>query len=859
MDLKCNLNLKRNSLKKFRLEEETVAPATAKPGRILFSGGSMSVCKERSSGVAKWLPLTNQAEAVQKVVAAAATSWTFVHGYKNTVSVLEVLNDLGEEITPTSIDRTVEGQITVHFATAKKGTLVLGRLVEGQGSVGGGDETDPPPVINIPTFTIVANPTPKTVDRLASKSFTVTYTNRYSFPEDVDFSILGLPADTTAVLSAVESKASKNVNVTVTAGLDATLGPAVLTFRGISRTTNLTFEATLNLIVAEPLLYSFDIDPTSIPLVFPPAVAPYDDDSGIVKVNSTIYPGDPYPMIGFDKPLGFGLRANNTRIGAAQDGQWELTDISAGITATFLNSRDVDGNLIPMSTAGILGDVVNIPGPSTLNSGYETGVSLVLHTDAAIAPGEYTFNIRFTTSVLDYRGVMHPFVINKLGTITITARPDWTVVGLDGWKPVNRVKQTLLTTKLHGELIVDQMVPVAPNKFALVVKGGVQLLDFDPVMETFSETVFCPMQYNNPGDLDYVSPAIQTLDGDKFLLSINNNTFWVVSIVNGVMANLTAKYSIPYSNASVPAAVIISATKFCQLGLDGVLHTFEFTGGAIVERASVVLSGLSSFPEICGRPLVSQNAKPLALTKHVSGFMYAFQLVKGKPITPTIPGDTSEALVAIVMTKVDTSGASPVSIGNTLLTSVMSYADNVEPLYAITLRGDNERLRRALISPDGNKIIFEIHDYYLSASGLVPPGSSVIVIDVSGETPFTNAFYGIEGVNPSLLYSSEGQMDMCWLNNTHFIVQGSYAGRFRIVNATIVAAMLVSELREQGYAARNLLEQHGPALSMTNIYNATRFLQYWCQSAYFRMDNERLVRIVTQGSERALLEVQKMT
>lgn len=142
MEVYGNLDLKNvGSLLQFAigLEAGSTFPADADTivGRIAFFNKRVWIAAELVSGVASWVPLTNEINAFVYVQATTATQWTIVHNLNSGTPVVQIYDETNEQVIPEKVTPTDQNTVVVDFNIAVTGrAIVLHGDVEGNSKLG---------------------------------------------------------------------------------------------------------------------------------------------------------------------------------------------------------------------------------------------------------------------------------------------------------------------------------------------------------------------------------------------------------------------------------------------------------------------------------------------------------------------------------------------------------------------------------------------------------------------------------------------------------------------------------------------------------------------------------------------------
>lgn len=110
-----------------------------KQGRLAFFNSRVWIAVQITSGVATWVPLTNEINAYVHVQAVAATTWTINHNLTSGTPVVSVYDENNLQVIPDEIEPTSQNQVVVYFNAA-----VTGRAIVLTGDFEGVDRGDNP-------------------------------------------------------------------------------------------------------------------------------------------------------------------------------------------------------------------------------------------------------------------------------------------------------------------------------------------------------------------------------------------------------------------------------------------------------------------------------------------------------------------------------------------------------------------------------------------------------------------------------------------------------------------------------------------------------------------------------------------
>lgn len=94
-------------------------------GRLAFFNSRVWIAVEFVSGVATWIPITNEINAWIHVQADASDTWTINHNLQSGTPVVSVYDENNYQVIPDEIEPTSQNQVVVHFNTAVTGRAVV--------------------------------------------------------------------------------------------------------------------------------------------------------------------------------------------------------------------------------------------------------------------------------------------------------------------------------------------------------------------------------------------------------------------------------------------------------------------------------------------------------------------------------------------------------------------------------------------------------------------------------------------------------------------------------------------------------------------------------------------------------------
>lgn len=125
MKILGKLDLGANQLQNFSLEPVTEFPEDSAVGRLIFKDKRVLFCAEIVTGIKVWIPLTKEIDSHVHIQATSASTWTINHTLNTALVMVQVYDNAGLYIVPSSIDTSVKNQVTVVLSSAITGHAVL--------------------------------------------------------------------------------------------------------------------------------------------------------------------------------------------------------------------------------------------------------------------------------------------------------------------------------------------------------------------------------------------------------------------------------------------------------------------------------------------------------------------------------------------------------------------------------------------------------------------------------------------------------------------------------------------------------------------------------------------------------------
>lgn len=125
MKILGKLDLGANQLQNFSLEPVTEFPADSTAGRLIFKDKRVLFCAEIVSGIKVWIPLTKEIDSHVHTHTVSEATWTIIHELNTSLVMVQVYDNNGLWVVPTSIDTSIKNQVTVVLPSAMTGHAVL--------------------------------------------------------------------------------------------------------------------------------------------------------------------------------------------------------------------------------------------------------------------------------------------------------------------------------------------------------------------------------------------------------------------------------------------------------------------------------------------------------------------------------------------------------------------------------------------------------------------------------------------------------------------------------------------------------------------------------------------------------------
>ena len=121
-----HINLQQNQIQQAAFEVETNFPETPVVGRIVFKDKRLYICAEVVTGVAAWIPLTNEINSYIHTEVSASSTWTVVHGLDTTSPIVQVYDANGQTmVIPDAINIIDNNQVTIDLGAVMAGRAVV--------------------------------------------------------------------------------------------------------------------------------------------------------------------------------------------------------------------------------------------------------------------------------------------------------------------------------------------------------------------------------------------------------------------------------------------------------------------------------------------------------------------------------------------------------------------------------------------------------------------------------------------------------------------------------------------------------------------------------------------------------------
>lgn len=119
------LDLAKNLLKNFKLEQLSNFPSDATPGTFIFKDKRVMVCVELDNSVPIWVPLTQEIATYIHDQPTNASTWVISHDFNAAIVMVQVFDEFNKMVIPNEIDCSVENQVTIYFSSASRGKAVI--------------------------------------------------------------------------------------------------------------------------------------------------------------------------------------------------------------------------------------------------------------------------------------------------------------------------------------------------------------------------------------------------------------------------------------------------------------------------------------------------------------------------------------------------------------------------------------------------------------------------------------------------------------------------------------------------------------------------------------------------------------
>lgn len=120
-----NLDLTNNNLLQFGIGVESSFPATASPGRIVFSNKKLYICIEIANNQPVWVPLTTKLDTYTHMQQTASSTWTIVHNLNTTTPLVQIYGNDNRMLIPDEIEIIDQNTVSVDLGTAIVGRAVV--------------------------------------------------------------------------------------------------------------------------------------------------------------------------------------------------------------------------------------------------------------------------------------------------------------------------------------------------------------------------------------------------------------------------------------------------------------------------------------------------------------------------------------------------------------------------------------------------------------------------------------------------------------------------------------------------------------------------------------------------------------
>ena len=127
-----HIDLQENEMQQMVLQAETNWPTTPIVGRMIFKDKRVYICAEIVSGLASWIPLTNEINTYLHNQTTSATTWTITHNLNTGTPLVQVYDTANRMIIPNEIEVVDNNTVSVDL-----GSSIVGRAVVMYGDITG--------------------------------------------------------------------------------------------------------------------------------------------------------------------------------------------------------------------------------------------------------------------------------------------------------------------------------------------------------------------------------------------------------------------------------------------------------------------------------------------------------------------------------------------------------------------------------------------------------------------------------------------------------------------------------------------------------------------------------------------------
>lgn len=120
-----NLNLEYGSITNFAFGSQADFPINTKVGDTILKDGRLMVCTAMDGALPLWVPLTQQISMKKFQQATPSSRWTFVHGMNISTPVVQLWDNMGEMMLPSSVTVVGSNTIEAFFTMPVAGAMTV--------------------------------------------------------------------------------------------------------------------------------------------------------------------------------------------------------------------------------------------------------------------------------------------------------------------------------------------------------------------------------------------------------------------------------------------------------------------------------------------------------------------------------------------------------------------------------------------------------------------------------------------------------------------------------------------------------------------------------------------------------------